>query len=183
MKMLESLSPRSRRILNSIAYTSLVAVVAGLGYLTFQAVNQQRQEAEPASDAADHTTLPLVELDGYLPRQEKSSDMERLNVTVRLRLNAPGTMDTWVFVVARNDHVSPKLWTAWPKGAQEAITAGGHFRGNIPGAGHQLTLTSSWVRINASLDHPRGLPPFDTVMIYVVNAKGETVLVRPYPAQ
>ncbi len=166
-----------------MGYTSLVALVAGLGYLTFQAVSDQRRRAEPASDGSEQATLPLVELDGYLPRHEKSSDMERLNVSVRVRINAPGTMDCWIFVVARNDRVAPKLWAAWPKGAEAAITAGGHFRGNDPAAGHQVTLTSSWTRINASLDHPPGQPPFDTVMVYVVNVKGEIVLVRPFAAQ
>ena len=166
-----------------MGYTSLVALVAGLGYLTFQTVSDQREHAEAAREGPEQATLPLVELGGYLPRHEKSSDLERLNVTVRARINAPGTMDCWIFVVARNDRVSPKLWAAWPKGAEAAVTGGGHFRGNDPGAGYPVTLSSSWIRINASLDHPPGKQPFDTVMVYVVNAKGEIVLVRPYPAQ
>jgi len=179
--MFESVSPGSRRILSSLGYTALVAVVAGLGYLTFVASSQERLDAEPASDGTETATLPLVEIDGFSPRHEKSSDIDRLSVSVLLRINAPGTLDTWIFVVARNDQASPKLWGAWPAEARDAITAGGHFRGNSPGAGHPLTLTSSWARINASIDHPPGRPPFDTVILYVVNAKGQIVLVRPYP--
>lgn len=180
--MLESWSPRARRLLSSFGYTSLIAFVAALGYIAFLAESEERDHAPHADDTAEHAAVPLIEIDGYLPRQEKSTDMERLNVSVRLRLNAPGTMDSWVVVVARNDHVTPKLWAVWPKDATAAITAGGHFRGNSPGAGYQATLSSAWTRINASLDHPPGSAPFDTVMIYVANAKGEIVLVRPFSA-
>lgn len=171
----------TQRILSSLAYTTLVAIVAGLGYLTFVATNRPSQEGDSSADGPEAGTVPLVEIAGFAPRHEKSSDMERLNVSVQLRINAPGSMDAWVFVVARNDHVSPKLWAAWPSGAHAAITTGGHFRGSSPGAGHQVTLTSSWARIHASIDHPPGAAAFDTVMIYIVNAKGQVMLARPYP--
>ena len=36
--MLHSLTPGGRRVLSSVAYTALVGLVAGLGYLTFRAV-------------------------------------------------------------------------------------------------------------------------------------------------
>ncbi len=171
----------TRRLLSSLAYSALISVVAGLGYLTFVSTNHPNQEAEGSGESTQAGTLALVESDSFSPRHEKSSDMERLNVSVQLRINAPGSMDAWVFVVARNDQVSPRVWAAWPQGAHAAITTGGHFRGSTPGAGYQATLTSSWTRIHASIDHPPGTAPFDTVMIYVVNAKGQIVLARPYP--
>lgn len=175
---------RGRQFFSSLAYSALIAVVAGLGYLTFVAINHPTQGAqggEGLGESSQAGSIPLVESDGFSPRIEKSSDMERLNVSVQLRINAPGSMDAWLFVVARNDEVSPKLWAAWPQGAHAAITTGGHFRGSSPGAGYPTTLTSSWTRVHASIDHPPGAVPFDTAMIYVVNAKGQIVLARPYP--
>jgi hypothetical protein len=83
-------------------------------------------------------------------------------------------------MLARNEHVSPKLWAVWPVQAAGAVTAGGHFRGGTPATGEFVQLTSSWTRINATLQHPRGQPPFDTVTVYVLNARGEVLLERPF---
>jgi hypothetical protein len=102
-------------------------------------------------------------------------------VSLRLRLNAAGNMDCYVFVLARNDQTTPKLWAVSPtQGPDGAITGGGHFSGNNPRAGQPVTLASGWTRITASLDHPPGQPPFDTVMVYVVSPKGEILLARPF---
>lgn len=180
--MFDMLPPRSRRVLSSLGYTGLIALVVTLAYLTYQTGIEQRQHAESANENSARSTLPLVELEGYLPRREKSSDLQRLNVSVRLRLNAPGTLDCWVFVVARNDQVTPKVWAVWPPGATAAITAGGHFRGTNPTSGQPVTLSSTATRINASINQPSGEPAFETVMIYVVNEAGEIIVARPYTA-
>jgi len=154
----------------------------GLGYLTFRGVSARRHANESGSEtAAEPATMPLVEFDSFSTRREKSSDAERLNVSVKLRLTAPGSVDAYVYVVARNDHVSPKLWGVWP--AQDgggAVTAGGHFRVSNPATGQAVTLSTRWTRINATIDHPLGKPPFDEVMVYVVSPKGDILLARPF---
>ncbi len=177
--MLESLAPRWRRLINSLAYTALVAVAAGLGYLTFEAT-AHRHGLPPASELPETITVPLIELSGFSARKEKSSDGERLNVSLRLRVTARANVDCSVYVVARNDRVSPKLWVVWPAQAAGAVTAGGHFRGDSPPTGEAVQLTTSWMRINATLQHPLGQPPFDTVTVYVVSPKGEVLLERPF---
>jgi hypothetical protein len=187
--MFKSLPPRWRAVVSSLAYSALVALVIGLGYFTFRAINEHRHGAEatgsPAAGAATEATepspLPLVEFEKFSTRREKSSDGERLQVALRLRLNASGSMDCYVFVLARNDHASPKLWAVWPtQGPGGAITGGGHFNGSNPTAGQAVTLASGWMRINATLDQPPGKPLFDTVMVYVVSPKGEILLARPF---
>jgi hypothetical protein len=182
--MLESLSPRWRAVLNSIAYSALVALVAGLGYMTFRAVNEHRQGGQTASrsDSPEPIALPLVEFDTFAARREKNSDSERLHVSLRLRLAASGNLDCYVFVLARNDHTSPKIWAVWPaQGPGGAITGGGHLSGSNPAGGQAVTLLASrWTSITATLDQPRGKSPFDTVMVYVVSPKGEILLARPF---
>jgi hypothetical protein len=182
--MFGNLSPRTRRLVNSLAYSALVTVVMGLGYLTFRVVSERRQAAENGDEAtAEPAPIPLVDFDSFSTRREKTSDAERLSVSLRLRLTAPGTVDCYVYVLARNDHVSPKLWGVWPtQGPGGAISAAGHFRSNNPTTGSPVQLTSSWTRITATIDHPPGHPPFDTVMVYVVSAKGEILLARPFAA-
>ncbi len=186
--MFESLPPRWRPLVNSLAYSTLVALVIGLGYFTFLAISEHRHGTEAAGRSATGTTessepspLPLVEFDNFSTRREKSSDGERLQVSLKLRLNAPAVMNCYVFVVAHNDHTSPKLWAVWPtQGPGGAITGAGHFNSSNPAAGQLVTLASSWTRINATLDQPPGKPPFDTVMVYVVSPKGEILLARPF---
>jgi hypothetical protein len=179
--MTESVSPPWRRLLNSVAYSGLVALVAALGYLTFRTVTQHRSGADVENEAGESPPVSLIDLDNFVTRQEKSSDVERLNVSVRLRLTAPGSVACHVYMVARNDHVTPRLWAAWPP--QEpggAITAGGHFRGGSPPTGWPLTLSPSWTRVTASVDHPPGQAPFETVIVYVVGTDGEILLTRPF---
>ncbi len=180
--MLRAPSPRWRPVLNSVAYTLLVALVAGLGYLTFRAVDEHRHKAEPNGEgAAEPASVALVDFDSFMTRRERSSDVERLSVSLRLRLTAPGTLDSYLYILARNDRVSPRLWAVWPpQGPDGAVTPGGHFRGNTPTTGEPVKLTSSWTRITASIEHPPGQPPFDTVMVYVVSPKGEILLARPF---
>ncbi len=177
--MFRSLAPRWRRLLNSVAYTVLVALAAGLGYLTYEATTH-RHGQQPGSEPPESVTLPLIDISSFSARREQSSDAERLNVALRLRLTAHAEVDCFVYVVARNTHVSPRLWAVWPTEAAGAVTAGGHFRGGTPPTGEPMQLTSSWTRLNATLQHPLGQPPFDTVTVYVVGAKGEVLLERPF---
>jgi hypothetical protein len=187
--MFESLPPRWRAVVNSLGYSALVALVIGLGYFTFRTINEHRAGDQAAGTPAagangeggEPSSLPLVELDNFSARREKSSDSERLQVSLRLRLNASGNLGCYVFVLARNDHTTPKLWAVWPaQGTGGAITGGGHFSGTNPAGGEAVTLASGWTRISATLDHPLGKPPFDTVMVYVVSPKGEILLARPF---
>lgn len=180
--MFRTPSPRWRPVVNSLAYTGLVALVAGLGYLTFRAVNEHRHQTESNGEAAaEPSSVALVDFDSFSTRREKSSDAERLSVSLRLRLTAPGTLDSYVYILARNDRVSPRLWAVWPpQGPDGAVTQGGHFRGTTPTTGEPVKLTPSWTRITASVDHPPGQPPFDTVMVYVVSPKGDILLARPF---
>lgn len=177
--MLERLTPRRRALFNSIAYTTLVALVAGLAYLTFRGTDNRD---EIASTPADPDTVPLVEFDHYASRLERSSDSERVSVSLRLRLTAPASLDCQVFIVARNDRVEPKLWGVWPpQGPEGALTAGGHFRGGEAKGGEALTLSTGWTVVSGSITHPLGAPPFETVMVYVVGPHGEVLLARPFP--
>ena len=179
--MLRSVSPRARRLMNSLGYSALVALVTALGYLTYRAVNEQRvSEATPEAEGGA-ATVPAIEVADFSARREKSSDSERLAVSLRLRLTGRGALDCYLFVLARNDRTSPKLWAVWPtQGPDGAVTAAGHFRGNQPASGQFIQLTSSWTRISATVPHPPERPPFETVMVYVVSPKGEVVLARPF---
>ncbi|MFN8625908.1 MAG: hypothetical protein U0587_08005 [Candidatus Binatia bacterium] len=175
--MAEVRSGRQKRLLSSLSYAALVALAAVLGYLTYRATQQRPggdQVAEPVAPA------PLIELSGFSARREKSSDAERLTVALRMRLSARAPIDCYVYVVARNEHASPKLWVPWPEEAARALTTGGHFRGSSPPSGQAIRLTSSWTRINATIPHPVGRPPFDTVTVYLVGPQGEILLERPF---
>ena len=175
-----SRSPRSRTLINSIAYSALVALVTVLGYLTFRAVSEHRHGTGP-EDATEQDTSPLYEIANFAARQERSTDAERLTVSLRVRLSKPGSIDAYVYVLARNDHVSPRIWAVWPtQGPGGVVTAGGHLRTQDPASGEAVTLSPSWTRISATLDHPQGSPPFDTVYIYLVDPHGEILLARPF---
>ncbi len=178
--MMEGWSPQRRRLLNSLGYSLLVAVVVALGYLTFTAVSQRRNDAAAPADGGDDTTIGLVQFDSFSARLERNTDNERLAVSLRLRLTAPGTLDCFAYVIARNDHVEPKLWGAWPASASEgAITSAGHFRGGTR-SGEPITLGPNWNRLTAAIPHPPGEPAFDTVLVYIVGPKGNVLLARPF---
>lgn len=180
--MFQSLSPRWRRFVNSIAYSALVALVTVLGYLTFRAVSQHRHAAASSSEAtAQEDATPLFDISNFAARQERSTDVERLTVALRVRLTKPGILDAYVYVLARNDHVSPRVWAVWPtQGPGGGVTAGGHLRTQDPASGEAVKLSPSWTRITATLDHPEGRPPFDTVYVYIVSPSGEILLARPF---
>ena len=175
-------APPSRKLLNSIAYSGLVALVTVLGYLTFRAVSEHRHGLAGNGDAsAEPEATPLFEIANFAARQERSADAERLTVSLRVRLTKPGSVDAYVYVLARNDHVSPRLWAVWPtQGAGDVVTSGGHLRTQNPASGEAVTLSPSWTRITATLDHPPGSAPFDTAYVYLVDATGEILLARPF---
>jgi hypothetical protein len=177
--MLFSVPRRWQPVVNSLLYTALVALAAALGHLTFRATTS-RQNIQATDSQTESVSAPLIELSGFSARREKSSDAERLTVSLRLRLTTRAPIDSYVYLVARNEHVSPKLWMVWPSQAATAVTTGGHFKGSIPPSGEALRLTSSWTRVNATVQHPLGRPPFDTVTLYVVGVDGEILLERPF---
>jgi hypothetical protein len=170
---------RWRRAANSAAFSTSLIVVLVLAYLALSRVMEQPPQGSAAS--AESESVPAIELDRFTARRERSEEGERLSVSLRLRTTMAEPIDGFFFVVARNDHVTPHVWTIWPAKAKGlAITAGGHFHGATPGAGEPLSLTGRWERLNAVLPHPPGVPAYDTVVIYVVSAQGRILLSRPF---
>lgn len=171
-------SPKTRRILNSLAYTALVAVVAGLGYLTFEVGSRKDAAGAGADDPGPGT---LIDVDAFSTRLVRTADGERLTLGVRLRLTRPGPVDCHVYFVARNDRATPKLWAVWPpESAGTNVTGGGHFSGGAVPTGKPLSLGTSWTRVTGSVTHPAGRPPFETVVLYVVARNGQVLLARPF---
>ena len=123
----------------------------------------------------------LVEFDRFSARQERGSEGERLSVSIRLRTGLADSLECFVFVVARNDRVSPRLWSIWPPQATgPAISTGGHFHGANPASGYHLTLSEQWERVTATVPRPTGPDAFDTVVVYVLQADGRVLLARPF---
>lgn len=171
-------SRKTRRLLSSLAYTALVAVVAGLGYLTFEVISR-KQAAGPSTD--DSGPGATIDVDAFTTRVVQTSEGERLNVALRLRLLRPGTLECHVYLVARNDRVTPKLWAVWPpESAGTNVTGGGHFSGGAAPTGERISLGTGWFRISGSMVHPTGRPPFETVVLYVVARNGQVLLARPF---
>ncbi len=124
---------------------------------------------------------PAVEVSRFSARLEKSDATERLTISVRLRANSETPIDCYVFVVASSTHSSPRSWAIWPvENPGFAISAGGHFHAAHPTTGHPLSLGRSWTRVDATLPRTPGQPPFDSVVVYVVDGKGEVLLARPF---
>lgn len=171
------LSPSSRRLLASLAYTALVAVVAALAYQTF--VNLQARREYSASDTVDEAQP--IELGNFSTRIEKTAKSQRLVVSFKVRLTTPTALDSFVYVAARNDHTTPAVWGVWPR--QEpggAFTQGGHFRSHDPKTGYSVRLVDAWQRVTAPIEQPKGTATFDTVIVYIVAADGEILLARPF---
>jgi len=122
-----------------------------------------------------------IEFDRFSARRERSAEGDRLSVSLRLRTTQSVSLPCYVFLVARNDQVTPKLWAIWPpQPPGPAITAGGHFHGATPSTGYAMTLSDQWERINPSVPHPNGGGVFDTVEVYVVDPDGRILLARPF---
>lgn len=123
----------------------------------------------------------IVKFSRFSAHREKSEEGERLSISLRLRTDLDHDVSCYAFVVARNDHVAPRVWSIWPP--QEpgaAITAGGHFHGAEPSAGYHVELTNRWQRITATVPHPAGGDRFDTVVVYVMRSDGKVLLARPF---
>lgn len=131
------------------------------------------------STGRDHPVI--VKFSRFSAHRERSEEGERLSISLRLRTDLDRTVSCYAFVVARNDHVAPRLWSIWPPQAPgAAITAGGHFHGADPTAGYPIELTSRWQRITATVPHPSDGDRFDTVVVYVMSSDGKVLLARPF---
>ena len=176
------LSTRTRRALNSLAYGALVILVIGLAYLTFAVVRPQRAASPPdAGPAVPPPSAPAIEVAGFWSRRDTSLNGERLTVSAKLRTTSPETVNAYVYVLVRNDQVSPRLWAVWPpQGAGSAVSAGGHLRSTDPTTGQPVTLTTRWTRVTATLEQAADRPPFDTALVYVLSPTGDILLARPF---
>jgi hypothetical protein len=175
--MVRRLSSSWRRLLTSVAYTALVAVVAALAYMTF--ANFRSNRDVELSEGPEQSQP--IELGNFSTRIEKTAKSERLVVSFKARLTSMSSLDVYVYVAARNDHSTPQIWAVWPpQPPAGAFTQGGHFRSHDPTTGYALTLVDSWQRITAPIAQARRSVPFDTVIVYVVAADGKILLARPF---
>ncbi len=132
-------------------------------------------QAPPGAERAQ------VRFDRFSAHRERSDAGERLSVSLRLRTGPGERLSCFVFVVARNDHVTPRVWSIWPpQPPGPVITVGGHFHGANPAAGHPLILSDAWQRLTATVPYPPGGSAFDTVVVYVLTAEGRILLARPF---
>lgn len=124
--------------------------------------------------------LELIEFDRFSARWERDQLGERLSVSLRLRTNQTEGLPCFVFVVARNDSVTPRLWSIWPaQPPGPAISVGGHFHGGAPDKGYPVALERGWTRITATMPETT-TTLFDTVVVYVVSEQGRVLLSRPF---
>jgi hypothetical protein len=154
----------------------VLASVAGLLFLArFVAL-----KAEPER-VSDRGADAVVEFDRFSALLERGAAGEHLSVSLRLRTNVEEGLPCYAFIVARSDGASPRQWSIWPPQPSGAvITAGGHFHGSDPTAGFSMSLTDAWQRITATVPSPSGSPPFDTVVVYVLDPRGKVLLARPF---
>ena len=116
-------------------------------------VRRRRAGRSSASSSAHEA----IAFDRFSARRERSAEGDRLSVSLRLRTTMNVSLPCYVFLVARNDQVTPKQWAIWPpQPPGPAITAGGHFHGATPTTGFAVTLSDQWERINATVPQPNG---------------------------
>lgn len=168
---------RHKRLVNSLAYTALVAVVAGLGYLTLKILESPRvEDSGPPPESAG-----LIELEGFQARPERSGSGWILRVSLRLRAATAHPLDCQVFLVAKGEPESGKLFQVWPTiGPGTPFSAAGHLTSGNVSSGAPLTLTQSWQRIVATIPLPTAGASFHTVTVYVFGPRGEVLLSRPF---
>lgn len=161
-----------------IAALLLIALVAAAAGLLMARSLLLDEPPSPATDARAQRDAVLF--DRFAARRERSDEGDRLTISVRLRTSASVSLPCYVFLVARHDQVTPRVWAAWPPQAQgPAVSAGGHFHGATPESGYAVTLTDTWERVTATIPQPP-TTPFDTVVIYVVDPAGRILLARPF---
>jgi hypothetical protein len=143
----------------------------------------RRSVFEDAAQSLQRTRVQheAIEADRFSARRERSAEGDRLSVSLRLRTTMSVSLPCYVFLVARNDQVTPKQWAIWPaQPPGPAITASGHFHGANPKTGYPVTLSDQWERIDATMPHPANGVAFDTVEMYVEDADGRILLTRPF---
>ena len=164
------------------ATAALILLAIGAGVFAFLAQGRlTRYEVVPVVSGPALAKTAGVEFDRFSALRERNPEGEQLRVSLRLRTNEESDLACYVFVVARNDGATPKVWTIWPTQTPgSAITAGGHFHGRDPQSGHSMTLTGSWSRVTATLPYPPSGQPYNTVSVYVVGDDGQVLLARPF---
>jgi hypothetical protein len=162
-----------------LAILALVATLCMLAW--YGAVRADLFGSLRAAISARRGQPNIIEFSRFSAHRERNEEGERLSISLRLRTELEQDLSCYAFVVARNDHVTPHIWSIWPAQAPGvAITAGGHFHGAQPSAGFPVELTGSWLRITATVPHPEGGDRFDTVVVYVVSSDGKVLLARPF---
>lgn len=122
-----------------------------------------------------------IEFGRVWARRDGNADGDWLTVVMRLRTTMSVSLPCYLFVLARNDQATPKLWGIWPPQTPgSAVSAGGHFNSSSPTNGQAVTLTDQWERIEATIPQPRGALPFESIEIYVVDPDGRILLARPF---
>lgn len=161
-----------------IAALLLVVLAAALGALL--AARHVLLDDRPSPTADPRLQRDAVLFDRFAARRERSDEGDRLSVSLRLRTSASVSLPCFVFMVARNELATPRVWAAWPPQALgPAVSAGGHFHGARPDAGYAITLTDTWERVTATIPQPPAAP-FDTVVVYIVDPVGRILLARPF---
>jgi hypothetical protein len=163
-----------------IAAGLLIALVVAAAGLLLARRTLFDGRTDPAPDP--RLQRDAVLFDRFAARRERSDEGERLSVEMRLRTSASVSLPCFVFIIARADQATPRIWAVWPpEAAGVAVSAGGHFHGAQPDAGYAVTLSDTWQRITATLPEQNGTA-FDTVIVYVVDLAGRILLARPFKA-
>ncbi len=151
-----------------------------LGTVLMGSLSLWHWSARPATASPSRSRHAAVEFDRFSARRERTGEGERLSVSLRLRTNVPEATECFVFVVAHNDRADPRRWSIWPpQPAGPSITAGGHFHGATPNTGYRVDLNDDWQRITATVPEVAAVA-FDTVVVYVLDQSGRTLLARPF---
>ena len=161
-----------------VAALLLVALLAAVAGLVVARRTLLDEGPPPAADPRQQRDAVLF--DRFAVRRERSDEGDRLSLSLRLRTSASVSLPCFVFLVARSDQATARLFAAWPAQAQgSAVSAGGHFHGARPESGYAITLTDTWERVTATIPQPAGAP-FDVVVLYVVDPNGRILLTRPF---
>ncbi|GIW45774.1 MAG: hypothetical protein KatS3mg077_3056 [Candidatus Binatia bacterium] len=169
---------RHKKWISSLAYTLLVASVAGLGYLTLKILEAPRtEESSPPADPA-----ALIEFEGFDARAEKADGGWALRVSLRLRAATAHPLSCQVFFVAKGGRTNGPVLAIWPTPSPGGapFSPAGHFRGGPVSGGAPIQVTQGWQRVTGLIpisDHPRS---FHTVTVYVFGPRGEVLLSRPF---
>lgn len=137
--------------------------------------------AEPEPQPSSRQERDAVLFDRFSAHRERTEEGDRLSISLRLRTSESVSLPCYVFVVARTEQTTPKLWAIWPPQAQgPAVTVGGHFLGATPTSGYAVTLSDQWERITATLPQPANAAGFDSVVLYVLDQDGSILVARPF---